>query len=327
MYGYFYLDFTRRYPNNSFVFTEAEYAKVLTDHATINHLLRLLDEDFRKHYKKSGRLRPDIMGVSSPPVSPDRLPSVRVELAEVSTYQQAASTLQEDVKYKLEKLKEIVEARLEQIGSTSGRTYTDPVALAAMVHVAASSWRPKPAECIVPLPPRVQGPVTYVEWICFAPTFRVNPPHGIDGLLLYEVHSIPLNSARIPVQVVEKLRDEERRRRMQAKIADGLLLREWLNESYLHDNPTDAQALRWLARALGIGFVAFVGWELLPVVGPAAVDFLTTTAAGAEMTSAALTRAAMGLSATVETAGQWIGAVGRPIRWGQQLGGSAYLMP
>ncbi|MDW6065407.1 hypothetical protein SAZ11_55915 [Streptomyces sp. FXJ1.4098] len=313
MFGYFYPDFKGRYPEASFVLAENEYTRLLTNLTGPDRLLGRLVKEFRRDYKAGGQLRPDILGFCARP--PQAGPIV-LELLEVSTANQAVPTLRDDIGYKLNKFEQIIRRLDPDIKDGFSLT-------SYSVQAGASKWRPIPMyQRIVPLPPYTdeQGN-KYVEWICFQPTFNRNWPYGIDGLLLYEIHRMPYNS---DLAVVRKLIDEEKRRRAAARTPYGVTLTPWLNEEYLNRMPRDRDALRLAAAVMGVGLLALLAIELLPVVaglelGAAAVGTgLTEAGAGAgvaaeagEVGAAALAARASAMPTALETAGKWLSALGR----------------
>ncbi|MEU5104454.1 MULTISPECIES: hypothetical protein [unclassified Streptomyces] len=313
MFGYFCPDFKFRYPEASFVLTENEYTRLLTHMTGPDRLLNRLFREFRRDYKAGGLLRPDILGFCARP--PQAGPIV-LELLEVSTADQAVATLRDDIGYKLNKFEQIIRGLDPDIKEGFSLT-------SYSVQAGPSKWRPTPMyQRIVPLPPSTdeQGN-KYIEWICFQPTFNRNWPYGIDGLLLYEIHRMPYGSE---LPVVRKLIDEEKRRRQAARTPYGVTLTPWLNEEYLGRMPRDRDALRMAAALMGVGLLALLAVELLPVVaglelGAAALGTgLAEAGAGAgvaaeagEVGAAALAARAAALPTALETAARWLSALGR----------------
>ncbi|MEU0806619.1 hypothetical protein [Streptomyces sp. NPDC005970] len=311
MFGYFYPDFKLRYPEASFVLTENEYTRLLTHMTGPDRLLNRLFREFRRDHKAGGLLRPDILGFCARP--PQAGPIV-LELLEVSTADQAVATLRDDIGYKLNKFEQIIRGLDPDIKEGFSLT-------SYSVQAGPSKWRPTPMyQRIVPLPPYTdeQGN-KYIEWICFQPTFNRNWPYGIDGLLLYEIHRMPYGSE---LPVVRRLIDEEKRRRQAARTPYGVTLTPWLNEEYLSRMPRDRDALRMAAALMGVGLLALLAVELLPVVaglelGAAALGTgLAEAGAGVaaeagEVGAAALAARAAALPTALETAARWLSALGR----------------
>jgi hypothetical protein len=312
MFAYFYPDFKARYPVCSFVLAEAEYLRMLTGIDAADQMLAKMAKKFRKDYKAGGSLRPDILGLCAKPPQPGGL--IIMELLEVSTAKQDIQTLREDVVYKLNKF--------EQITRTMGPDVNNAFSLPSYsVKSGPSKWRPSVMQRIVPLPARTVGDITHVEWICFQPTFNRNWPNGIDGLLLYEVHSMPLKSTMVPVGVLQKLREEERKHRASTQTAYGITLTPWLNQTYLNSEPADRDALLIFVGVVGVALLVAAAWYLAPVVAGVELGALFTAGAGTaeaatvtEVSTAAVSSGGGGLSATLETAGQWLTALGRPIQ-------------
>jgi hypothetical protein len=303
--GWFYQDFKKRFNNGSFVLVEAEYASLTLGMEDTDKLLQIMNEEFRKDYAKGGLLRPDILGFCIYP--PTGAGLLVMELAEVTTWGQAMSTYKQDVVYRLQKLKEITEAR--------GPSIRDGLGMSSYaLNAYATKWRPWPVyQRIVPLPPRTENGVEYVEWICFEPTFRINMPNGLDGLLLYEIHSFPRVGSAIPHEALKRWLAEERKwRERQAGPAYSLSLTPWLDQKYLETNAFDAQTMRIFGYAVGIGLVALCGFalfELFAGVELALLGELLVTQ-GARLTAANAARIAAGMSGALETAGQWATALG-----------------
>ncbi|MDX6356446.1 MAG: hypothetical protein QOF98_3349, partial [Streptomyces sp.] len=186
MFSYFYVDFKQRYPAWSFVLAENEYTRMLTGILAADDMLTRMTKEFRKDYKAGGSLRPDILGfcARSPETS-----DVVLEFAEVTTDSQARKTIKEDIQYRVSKFGQIIKA-------------IDPAFKSAFslssynVKAGPTQWQPRGLhQRIVPLPMRTEGGITYVDWICFEPTFWNPYPDGTDGLLVYEIHTMPLKSA------------------------------------------------------------------------------------------------------------------------------------
>jgi hypothetical protein len=316
MLGYFYPDFTLRHPEASSVLTEHEYTRLHTGTTEPGRLLEGLLKEFRKGYKTGGQPRPDILGFCARP--PQAGPIV-LELLEVSAADQAAATLRDHIGYKLNTFEQIIRSLDPDIKEGFGLT-------SCGVRAGASKWRPMPMyQRIVPLPPTTdERGTTSIEWICFQPTFNRNWPYGINGLLLYEVHRMPCTSE---LPVVRGLVDEEKRRRAAARTPYGLTPIPWLNEDYLHRRPRDRDALRTAAAVMGVGLLALLAIELLPVVAGREIGAATlgtglaqarggagagvTVAGAGEVGAAELAARASALPTALETAGRWLPALGR----------------
>jgi hypothetical protein len=316
MFGYYYADFMRREGPWAIVLTEAQYTELLINLPGMpadfsdfeNELLGRMGVEFRRDHARGGPLRPDILGFA--PKS--RTGSILLELLEVTTAGQATKTLREDVQYKLGKFQQII--------AGLGPTIEELFSLASYdVTAIASPWRPSQWQRIVPLPLR-QDPVTnttYVEWICFEPTFRVNPPIGVDGLLLYEIHFLPIQS--VPKELFNRLTNAERQNRLATRTAYGQTLTPWLTGNYLHANVADRQALQVLAGVLGVGLLVLAAVYLWPAIAGIALDtaigLTPSTAAGAStaVTEAAVVESSSWLSATISTSQNVMTALGRTV--------------
>lgn len=312
MFGYFYDYFKHEYPSWSFVLAENDYTRLLTGIAAADDMLARMTKEFRKDYKAGGSLRPDIIGFCArPPQGYDLL----IEFAEVTTNNQAAQTLKEDIKYRVSKFEQIIKAIDPAVKSAFSLSSYN-------VKAGPTTWRPRGMlQRIVPLPPRTEANITYVEWICFEPTFWYPYPDGTDGLLLYEIHSMPLDAVALPV-VVKKLVEQERLRRQGTRTAYGVTLTPWLNDAYLNRIPQDRDLLRAAAILTGAGLLVALAVYLAPVVAglelaallqPVAAGIVTGATAAGELSAATLTTISTGLAATMTTAAQWMTALGRPL--------------
>lgn len=308
MFGYFYPDFMRRYGPDAMVLAEGEYTKLLTG-TLADEFLGQMNTEFRREHAAGGALRPDILGFCP---KPPRSGPIVLELLEVTTAGQALKTLTEDVQYKLEKFSQIIKGL--------GPLISEDFSLAGyQVTAVASQWKPRSAyQQIVPLPPRTEQNTTYVEWICFQPTFRINSPNGVDGLLLYEIHSLPVQSTAIPVEVLNRLAQVEKQNRIALRVAYGQTLTPWVTAQYLQQNSSDEQALVALVGVLGLGALILAAVFLWPVVAGVALDVAISAsgaAAGADIavTGAALTESTGELAATVNTGFNLMTTLGRPV--------------
>jgi hypothetical protein len=313
MYGYYFAHFMLEHKTNGFVLTEAQYAAILTGIDAADTLLEKLGIEFRREHARGGRLRPDIISFHVTPKTFGY--EITVHLLEVTTEGQMNKTFQEDVLYKLNKLKEIVhlwEPKIAQAFSAPPRF---------IFNIGPSKWKPHNLwERIVPLPPRTdeKGQI-YVEWICFQPTFKANNGRGIDGLLLYHIHSIPIEIAETQFkELVERIRQNERRQRQQQQVAYGLTLTPWLTPQYLAQNLLDRDQMQALAVVTGVGMLALLAYVALPVVAGLELVPLMSLAGGVARVAgrrvlvpatAMLTFARL-MQGTMQTATQWVNTVG-----------------
>jgi hypothetical protein len=316
MYGYYYADFMSAHPTGGFVLSEAQYAFLLSGVEVADKFLDRLSQEFRRDYAQGGRLRPDILGfcVTAQPFGYE----VLVELLEVTTRGQMASTFKEDVLYKLTKFKQIVSSRQFEIIQAFSATKL-------AFNIGPSKWKPRQVwQRVVPLPLRTdEKGTTYIEWICFQPTFRENNGAGIDGLLLYEIHSLPLKSPQIPKEVLKRIAEMERKKRQEQQIAYGITLTPWLTTEYLNQNPLDRDPMMALLVVSGIASLALLAVIAAPVVAGLelgelfASAGLVARAAGPRivLASAGMLRFATGLQGTMQTAMQWMNALGRQLAY------------
>jgi hypothetical protein len=291
------------------VLAEGEYAEMLTGITNADALLARLRSEFRRDVAAGGALRPDILGFCARP--PERGDSLVLELLEVSTARQDVATFANDVTYKMDKFKQIIRGLDPSVKTDFSLTsYT--------VTAGPSKWRPKSVfQRIVPLPLRVD-PVskeTLVEWICFQPTFNRNWPYGIDGLLLYEIHSMKLKTDVIPANVLKKMTEQEKRLRQATQTQYGISLVPWATQRYFAQVPDDRDALLVFAALGGVALLVLAAVYLAPVVAGLEIGALIEAGVGTAgaAAEAGLTSGAAGLGASLETAGQWLGALGRPI--------------
>jgi hypothetical protein len=205
------------------VLPELDFLTVRTRFPAVNKFLDSMVTDFKNVFSNSSKAaarrtgdlsklrdggfrKPDMLGISPP--GPQ---GIIVELVEVTTEGEASSTIKEDLQGKIDALNNFVLPILQILLEEEGRSSFAPVV------IRASKWRPGPAEVAWPLldgttQPQPANPS--IEWICFKPTFRVAPPTGIDGLILYEVHKVGVGGL-VPQEVVIRLRDELRQKKMQ----------------------------------------------------------------------------------------------------------------
>ena len=241
MFAYYYADFMRTHPTFGFVLAEAQYASLLTGIDSVDTMFVEMAQDFRRDHKARGLLRPDILGVSVQPRS--QRYRVDLEILEVTTIGQARRTNREDIVYKLAKLRDVLTARdflVRQTLSAKAVEYT----------IGPSPWQPVEYwKRIVPLPirPREDGK-RCIEWICFQPTFVKDNP---VGLLLYEIHSIPVEDSRVPKAVLDKIAAQERSERQRQAVPYGQTLTPWLTPQYLDNHLLDRQQMEALAVASG----------------------------------------------------------------------------
>lgn len=309
-----------------YVLCEADYARLLLSHDDIDDLFDRMVEVFR-NYRRNGRgglLRPDILGIYLRGGS--NLPGVvGIELLEVTTAKEAEKTRKEDLIVKAESLRRIasdLEGSIRQGFKTSSVKYV----------VGPGTWKPRRmSERIVPLPIREDPQGVRIEWICFNPTFRLNEGVGVDGLLLYEIHTVVMRTRertkainRIQLEAVRKKFSEAERNR---RTVEGLLPPPWYTPDTAKSLFTkDEQLLILGAAALcGIGLFAYFAVPVLiaelsaaTLSGTAAASVSAVGSAGAGgltaatgpatvqlMTEAAMLRTSVLLAGTMNAANEW----------------------
>ncbi|MFJ9371110.1 hypothetical protein ACIRRA_42820 [Nocardia sp. NPDC101769] len=305
-YGYYYMDFRREYYPYAMVLSEAMFSTILSDSLT-NELFGMLTADFRG--SGGGLLRPDILGLAKSTEGFD----IILELLEVSTIGQATSTLKGDVIRKLDKFSTIIQRLAPEISREFSLT-------SYAVAARASSWKPRQAfQRVAPLPLRQDSSGgRWVEWICFEPTFRINPPDGLPGVILYEIHSVPIDSElwkRIP-ELFQKIAETEERNRRMGKISYGQTLTPWTTAMDIERNPYDRENLLVVTGVLGIGLVIIASIYLWPVV--AGEEFAYTVAgallaSGKEVADSAIAGFSAGVASTVTTGMTLSSTLGHPI--------------
>jgi hypothetical protein len=244
---YFRRDFMRRYAPPALVIGQLEYLSLLTGNRVIDQLLTRMARDFVNELSRvalrkdlgteraGGRLKPDILGIAIRPTG-----DVILEVVEVTTEKQAATTLEEDVKHKLQVLREKV---LSTDVTALETDYFSRSGGSTRFIASASKWRPNWDQMIYPLVGREIGAsARRIEWLCFAPTFRFAPPSGLDGLILYELHSVGVPQF-VPEEVLRKLAAEIRRQKQIRQASQAMqTLTPWITEDYWRRNAADKQA-------------------------------------------------------------------------------------
>jgi len=278
----FQADFEVRYPAGV-VLSELDVFKTNTGKSLIDLVLRVLSTDFRNSYAqtqsnrdrikvgktaeelKEGRSRKaDALGIA---VAPLRR-AIVCELMEVTTANEAESTIAEDLVQKLAILRGPVKTLVdEQLRALRANQTLAPETFLA----SGTPWIIPPEFAIVPIFPEsgmAREPSIY-RWLCYAPTYKYRPmsiaspfvtnvepdSSPAKGLILYSVHQSG-NPDVAPDKVFKKVRQwaEQQRRR------EGLgpqLLPIPAATRYWQDNRRDlSQFLAWLGLgAVGVAVV------------------------------------------------------------------------
>jgi hypothetical protein len=307
----FMFDFKSRHPNglviNNF-FKNFQTGDPITD-----IVLKWLTSDFRNasaqaSLKKAGathnRLlgqdsltgesrKPDVLGIA---IESDR---TLLELVEVTTVSQAASTIQEDIVDKLSILENQVKPHASQEISNANLLGMKSSG-SANIEVKASEWRLPWQLMEMPLvTPQMFSAETNTakfEWMCFKPTCRQDYPRGRDGLILYEIHSTG-ERAGVPLRVLRAVAQ----RAKQLGTSTELTLLPGL-KNYWQDNAGDQRQLLAYV-ALGLGAAALLTLVVLLLPEEAVVGLSVLAGQGA----VAVTEAALaGLSTAIRLVPQAI---------------------
>jgi hypothetical protein len=336
IWEYFRQNFGQRFGPPYLVLGELDYLTQLTGRATIDAVLNRMARDFRNELAKAplrkditsnrpGRnLKPDVLGIAV------MASNIVLELVEVTTFDQAASTLVQDVGNKLQALREKV---ITEDTSTLDNQYYERSTVGRIPFaVGPSRWRPRWDQMVFPLLPVgsvVASQNASVEWICYWPTFRFNPSGapgvaGVDGLILYEIHSVQQPSL-VPKEVLDRLREEAQRKAAQARLAArALTLAPWITDNYWQTNKTDKDALLWVAGIGGVALLALLAATLWPVLVAYAsavlpqegIGALLGAAGDATISTEVVTTAATVNTQTMALAAQVMQSLGRPIFYG-----------
>jgi hypothetical protein len=281
IWEYFRQDFFSRYDQPRMVVGELDYKSQLTGRRGIDSVLSRMADNFKNELsrkalrkkvsttRQGGFLKPDVLGIA---VTND---AIVLELVEVTTYGQAAETLREDVEHKLNTLR--TKVATEDTSVLEAEFYARTPARRTPFSISASKWRPRVDQLILPLYiDSSGGSSTAFEWICYCPTFRFFPPNGVDGLILYEVHSTTLPE-HVPQEVLNRIKEEARRKQARDRLAGALTLTPWFDQAYWQNKPADRDLMLALAATAGVATLVLLAVVLAPVVAAAG----TATAAGA----------------------------------------------
>ncbi len=121
--------------------------------------------------------------------------------------------------------------------------------------------------------------------------------------------------------MLKRLREAEERMRKQQQVAYGLTLTPWLTSRYLDERALDRDQMQALAVVSGIGLLAVLASVALPAVAGLELTQLMALGGLAAreaapriiLPSAALLQLSRSVQGTMQTATQWMGALGRQI--------------
>ncbi|MFJ2192831.1 hypothetical protein ACIOJE_33640 [Kitasatospora sp. NPDC087861] len=263
-----------------------------------------------------GALKPDMLGIQN------HVPELRLEALEVGTEDGALDTYRE-LQGKISVLRDpcgrMIGNRLAVMQQTAVRQLPDTVVC------AGTDWRLGAGLMVLPMPlnvTEVNGD-TYVDWICYWPTNRVdlrdyprpaNGRPGYDGLVLYHIHRVSLKSVQLP----DKIREA-----MLHLIAARLRARS-LGPALLPELATAVQRDRRLFTREGELFLAGLGVGALLALG-------VWAAAGAGLVAGLAGVAKGGLVAAASAPEVFVGAVAGAARLADELWPAVsqlgYLMP
>jgi len=319
VYLLFKQDFHRRYGPSARVLSSLDYViGPGTGDFRRDTLLKWMVTDFKLAYsmgkipksgiQREGRNRKaDVLGIG---LADDG--TMHLELVEVTTRRQAAKTLATEVEAKVAILNEkVIPHALEEMRQTALRDRQTPAPHA--IAAAPSKWRPDPMQRVWPFAP--QGTSTAnLDWLCFWPTFQHEPPDGVDGLVLYEMHTQPWPQG-VGVEVIRRIVNQLPK--MHSR--DELVLIPELAE-YWRRHPSDQRALREAA-VWGIAVVMCLALVMAPEIAIPAVAAEATAdvAIGTSIQELAGGAAAMGDEAflaravtTLQRAWSIMGTTGAP---------------
>ncbi|MDF9799352.1 hypothetical protein OKW21_004615 [Catalinimonas alkaloidigena] len=273
------------------------YLKGVPNSKVFNIILKWLRTDFRNMYSESqkrklknldalkgGLRKPDVLGI--------RFSNHKIvfELLEVTSADQASSTIIGDLESKKEILENAVKPNIEkEIHDAQIRTGTSIGP--AGIDIVYSKWKPNKNQLIIPLLTNVGAskPVKF-EWICYKPTLRYNEGKGQDGLILYEIHSVG-TPEMVPKRVLEKVAGELRKQMRQYTFE--LTLTPFLNNYWKSNRAEQQELMLCISAGLGIALVVVLAILLLPEIATASAAAAAYTGA-VSATLSAETIAAVG---------------------------------
>jgi hypothetical protein len=310
MYAHFFAHYLRTHGLYGVVVTEAEFAFVSTAIEEITEFFEQMGHEFRREHAKGGQLRPDIFGAYVNPRPSSYL--LGLELLEVTTHGQATKTLREDVTYKLEKLRQIANGRRYQLQ----RMFSSP---GIDLKIGPATWRPDlPFQRVVPLPPRADADgKQLIEWICFQPTYGLDGMSPIDGLLLYEVHSVQAGKLDEVLAAAKQMQDDLAELRRQQALVEAMVFTPFLTPEFFERQRAQREMALYAGVGAGIGLLALGAYAALPVIAGlelAEIMGVTIAVGRAALTRVAQARALASLATALEVAarvgGQWAQANG-----------------
>jgi len=199
-----------------------------------------------------GLRKPDILGIR---VEGDR---IVFELLEVTTVGQADSTIIEDLESKKGILEEVVIPNI--VKDIANYQLASMVSIGPTnIEVVYSDWKPKEFQLIVPLVPNMR--TGKYEWICYKPTFSIKPPKGLNGLILYEIHSVG-NEALVPKKVLKKIAEDIKR--IMGETTFDIRLGLFLTDYMKAEKEAVKELLIPISFGLAIAAVIVAGVYLLP---------------------------------------------------------------
>lgn len=235
------------------------------------------------------------------------------ELMEVTTVDEAAATIIEDIQPKVALLRGPIEALVDR-ELQEARALTSSMLPEEFV-AYGTPWIIPPDLAVVPVfqdPDAVTMPGTAFRWICFAPTYQYRPqPFGpmltgmepeaapARGLIVYSFHQAS-SMVGVPREVILRFRDWARARARASMRLELLPTPEIAR--YWQDNDEDLKVmLGYIAAATFAVAVVVVAIYLAPVVVGAAAAYLTELAAAASVEAVTVNSAAIvaAVSATV----------------------------
>lgn len=308
--GLFRADFRSRYPVGE-TFSEWDLVgriNVGTGQVGPDLVLRQIKTDFRNYYAKNqknrlriaagtpasglieGRsIRADGLGIGLDPLRD----AIVAELMEVTTIDEAAETIAEDIQPKVALLqgpiKTLVDRELAELRLRSS------TALPSKLIAYGTPWIIPPPLSIVPIfQPVSSTPYATYRWICFAPTYTFRPmpigpfSTGVEpenaparGLIVYSYHEAA-SPAGVPHEVIVRIREWAKQQARREQRLELLPISDVTR--YWEDNTADLKKLLAYAAGATLAVAAVVlAIYLAPVIIGGAAAYLTELAAAASL--------------------------------------------